>query len=188
MVHYQESKIYKIIDNTNGNVFISSTCEPNLARRLAEHVSKYRRYKQGNYNYVSSFEILKNENYSIVLLENYPCNNKDELRARTRFHIDNEEQCINLHMPIRHEFEIKDVRREQKHQFYLEHKEIYKQNYELNKEHLKEQFKERYDKNKDIEVVCECGCVFDKNVNLKRHKLTKKHINLMADKEQNGNV
>ena len=36
MVNYQLGKIYKIVDNTNGNIYIGSTCEPTLARRLAK--------------------------------------------------------------------------------------------------------------------------------------------------------
>ena len=34
VVNYQLGKIYKIVDNTNGNIYIGSTCETTLARRL----------------------------------------------------------------------------------------------------------------------------------------------------------
>jgi hypothetical protein len=174
MVNYQLSKLYKICDNTNEKIYIGSTCANTVAIRLAEHVSKYKLFKEGKYHYLSSFEVLKNENYNIILIENYPCNNKDELRSRERFHIETNSNCVNLYIPIRHKSEIK----ESKHQIYLKHKEIYKQKYY---DSNKEQKQERYDTYKNVEVVCECGCVFNKNTKLNRHKLSKKHINLIAE-------
>ena len=35
MPDYNKGKIYKIVDNTNNNIYIGSTCEPTLAHRLA---------------------------------------------------------------------------------------------------------------------------------------------------------
>lgn len=35
MVNYSFAKVYKIVDNTNGNIYVGSTCEPTLARKLA---------------------------------------------------------------------------------------------------------------------------------------------------------
>jgi hypothetical protein len=78
-------KIYKIIDNTNDNIYIGSTCEYILSRRLAGHRSMYDRYVKGAKNYTTSFEILKNENYCIILLESYPCDTKDQLTSRESF-------------------------------------------------------------------------------------------------------
>jgi hypothetical protein len=94
MPDYQLGKIYKIECNVTGKVYIGSTCEPILARRLAGHVGHYKRYLKGTYQYVSSFDILQNEDYHIVLLEKYPCDTKDELLARER-HWCNELECIN---------------------------------------------------------------------------------------------
>lgn len=39
MVNYAQGKVYKLTDNTNGNVYISSTAERTLARRLSTHES-----------------------------------------------------------------------------------------------------------------------------------------------------
>jgi hypothetical protein len=36
-INYQLGKVYKIVDNTNGQCYVGSTCEPILARRLASH-------------------------------------------------------------------------------------------------------------------------------------------------------
>jgi len=98
MPNYEKAKIYKIIDNTNGNIYIGSTCEKYLSRRLDGHKTKYKYHIQGkkNFRYTSSFDIIKNNDYKIILIENYSCKNKDELRMREQFYIDNT-LCINKH-------------------------------------------------------------------------------------------
>jgi len=41
-----------------------------------------------------SFDIIKNNDYKIILLENYPCETKEELLAREQYYIDNL-VCVN---------------------------------------------------------------------------------------------
>ena len=95
MVNYQLGKIYKIVCNVTDLVYIGSTCEPILARRLAGHMSEYKRYQKGKYKrYLASFDILSNNDYDIVLIESYPCNTKDELHARERYWT-NQFKCVN---------------------------------------------------------------------------------------------
>ena len=84
MTDYQLGKIYKIVDNTNDNVYIGSTCK-SLAQRLSGHVDTYKQYLKGKYHYVTSFDIIQNNNYDMILIENYPCDYKDELLARERY-------------------------------------------------------------------------------------------------------
>ena len=57
-----QAKIYKIIDNTNGNVYIGSTYE-SLKNRLSHHKSNYKAYLKGLYGYTTSYDIIKNNNY-----------------------------------------------------------------------------------------------------------------------------
>lgn len=59
--------------------YVGSTCEPTLAKRLTKHVSNYKRHLNGAKQYLTSFKVLENENYSIVLIEKFPCDSKDEL-------------------------------------------------------------------------------------------------------------
>ena len=94
MVNYKLGKIYAIECNVTGQKYIGSTCEPTLSKRLTKHVGSYRCYLKGTYPYVSSFDILQSGNYDIVLIESYPCNSKDELHARERYHTNNID-CIN---------------------------------------------------------------------------------------------
>ena len=94
MVNYAHGKIYKIVDLTNDNIYIGSTCEPKLARRLAQLISGYKSYINGKSHFVTSYKILENGNYDIQLIESYACCNKDELHAREGLYI-NTMACIN---------------------------------------------------------------------------------------------
>tara|TARA_R110000796_G_C14553406_1_gene434110 strand:+ start:919 stop:1479 length:561 start_codon:yes stop_codon:yes gene_type:complete len=97
MVNYELGKIYKIIDNTNGNIYVGSTAEPTLARRLAGHRSDYKYWINGKKtSYVRSFDILKNEDFKIVLIETFPCESRDQLLSREQHWMDSI-VCINHH-------------------------------------------------------------------------------------------
>ena len=88
MPDYSKGKIYKIVDNTNNNVYIGSTCEPTLAQRLAQHRSDYAKYLRGVRGLTTSFLILANNNYDIVLLEECDVNSRDQLFQRERYYQD----------------------------------------------------------------------------------------------------
>jgi len=97
MVNYNQGKIYKIIDNTNGNSYIGSTCKDILAERLIEHKSKYKLYtEKGIGDKISVFDILKNNDYKIILIQDFPCKTKDQLRAKEQYWIDKVES-VNKH-------------------------------------------------------------------------------------------
>ena len=92
---YQKGKIYKVVSDSTNSVYIGSTCSP-LSVRMAGHRNDYR---NGKHNYVTSFDLLKNEDCHIVLLESYPCNNKEELFARERYWYDQTENTVNKNKP-----------------------------------------------------------------------------------------
>jgi len=130
---YQQGKIYKIVCNITGLVYIGSTIQKRLSRRLVEHRQQYKQYIKGEHNYISSFGIIEGGNYQILLIENYPCESCDELRRRERYFIESEE-CVNLNYPIRtvedkrntsKKYYYKNIEKEslRKKQFYAENKE-----------------------------------------------------------------
>ena len=98
MVNYNLGKIYKLV--SGDLTYIGSTCEPTLARRLAGHRSDYNRWKAGKSHFVTSFKILEQGNYDMVLIEDCPCEKKDQLHKRERYYIDTLE-CINKVIPGR---------------------------------------------------------------------------------------
>jgi len=95
MVNYQNGKIYKIVCNITSKQYFGSTCKKYLSDRLCQH-----RYRFRVNNNMTSSKVLEGGNYSIILVENYPCNSKDELHKRERYYIDNNE-CVNKITPLR---------------------------------------------------------------------------------------
>ena len=91
MSNYKNGKIYKIIDLTNGNIYIGST-KNKLSQRLSGHKTEYKYHPEKN---ISSGIILKNKNFKMELIENYPCDTKRELEIREQYFIDNLE-CVNI--------------------------------------------------------------------------------------------
>ena len=131
MVNYNNGKIYKIVDNTNGNIYVGSTTQKYLYDRLSKHKNSYKRFLEGKGKYCcTSCEIIKNNNYDIILLELVNSNSKDELKSRERFFIDTLD-CVNKVLPGRTNKEWKD-----------DNKEKIKEWIDDNKEKIKEYQKE----------------------------------------------
>ena len=152
MERYQRGKIYKIVCRKTGKQYIGSTCKRLLSERLAGHVSTFKQWKKNNAFYMTSFDILEENNYYIELIESVPCSSKDELLVRERFHIQNNE-CVNKAVPLRTEKEWKEDNKKQ----IAEYKKKY------NQEHVKEineKNKKYYQKNKEQrseKFDCQCG-------------------------------
>jgi hypothetical protein len=150
MVNYQQGKIYRIIDNTNGNIYVGSTCKKTLAQRLSQHNFEYKKYCNSLcYYVVSSFDILKNGDYKISLIEDFPCDNKDQLRAREQYWIDNTD-CINK----KSAFLTSEQREQYNKNYYQQNKErlndMNKTYHEKNKDAIRNWLKQYREKNKDL--------------------------------------
>ncbi len=96
---YVNGKIYKLVDNTTGDIYIGSTIKE-LKERLRVHKAKYQLYLQGKYHKYYSFKIFENNDFKIELLEDYPCNSKKELELKEREYIENN-ICVNHNIPTR---------------------------------------------------------------------------------------
>jgi hypothetical protein len=99
MVNYQDGKIYKIVCNVTGKVYIGSTTKL-LAERLRGHCKDFQNYQDGKGHYVTSSIVLENNDYDIHLIENYPCKYKHELLIRERNFAETLD-CVNVLCPIR---------------------------------------------------------------------------------------
>ena len=73
MPNFQLGKIYKIVDNTNDDVYVGSTCEPSLAKRLYGHVAdKYIIRKMQEKNLLDAwFDILVEHCYNRIKNKRY---------------------------------------------------------------------------------------------------------------------
>ena len=153
MVNYSEGKIYKIVCNITGDIYIGSTCEKYLKTRLAKHIAKYKYYKKGNGTLTTSFKILEKNNYDIILIENYKCNSKDELHARERYFIENT-NCINKYIPGRKNKEYGKIyyekNKEEIKKYQATRTEYRKEYYIKNKEKMNKYRMDKYDNKENI--------------------------------------
>jgi hypothetical protein len=172
MSDYSQGKIYKIISSECDLVYYGSCAIP-LNQRLSIHKNKYKCFLEAKFNYVTSFELLKQNNYEIVLVENYPCDSRKELELREGEYIKNN-VCVNERVAGRTPKEYRQDNRET----LLQKKKEYR---EANKEKIREQQKqywqdnrERIREQKKEKVICEiCGFEGSKS-HLSRHQKTKK--------------
>ena len=128
MNKYEKGKIYKIESLLGNKIYVGSTVNDYLSNRMAKHRNNYKNHKLGKFDKCYSFDIFDEygiENCVITLIENYKCNDVNELRQRERFYIQSLE-CVNKNIPTRTS---KD--------YYIDNKERIKdkskKTYELNK-------------------------------------------------------
>jgi hypothetical protein len=162
MPNYQNGKIYKVVSDNSSDIYIGSTTE-SLSRRMSGHRKDYNGYLKGIRKYISRVkQIFDCEDCHIVLIEEYPCDSKEQLFMRERYHIENM-TCVNKCVPIR------DIK-EQKQLDYQKNKERYKQ---CAKEYRKtnvEKTKER----KHEKITCECGSIISRGA-LSNHRKSSSH-------------
>jgi hypothetical protein len=204
MVNYELGKIYKLVCNETGMTYFGSTAQSTLSKRLGQHKSTYEGYKKGMKVSCTSFKILENGNYEIILVEDYPCERKEQLIARERWYIENNE-CCNKEVPGRTD---KEYREENKEKLAEWHKKYWEENKEKlaeinkkwreenkeklaekgkkwreeNKEKLAEKNKKYWEENKEKlaekkneKIRCECcDCEVSRGSWL-RHTKSKKH-------------
>ena len=95
MVNYELGKIYTIRSSETVGVYVGSTCD-NLAKRFGSHKSYYKTNKNLSISNIFNYGI---ENAYIELLENYPCNSREELHKREGEQMRLMENCINKVKP-----------------------------------------------------------------------------------------
>jgi hypothetical protein len=203
MVDYSLGKIYKLIGS--GLTYYGSTCQTTLSRRLSGHVGDY---KNKIKHHTSSYIIIEQGNYSIILVESFPCKTKDELHARERFYIEGNE-CINKVIPARTKEESAVMYKEYKKKYRETHKESAKEYRDAHKEYNKEYKKEFYLKNKDNinekrkkyrdahkeeqkthsseKFICNCGGKYTMG-HKSTHFKSKKHLNYINQESAMSNI
>jgi hypothetical protein len=200
MADYSQGKIYTIRCTINPEyIYVGSTILT-LEKRLQYHKSKCKIQKTRKL-YKKINEEFSGEwcEWYIELYENYPCNNKEELRLK-------EGEIIRLigtlnrviagrtHKKYREDNkeEIKNMLKKYREKNIDYFKEYRKKRYENNKEQFKMEQRKQYENNKEIinekrkqKTICDCGCEIRKD-DLKRHQKTQTHINKILDLATTG--
>ncbi len=175
---YNNGNIYTIRCRTDNNlIYVGSTTQP-LRKRWFTHKSRINNIKfNTSLLYRTMIEIGK-EHFYIELYESYNCNSKEELNRREG-EVIREIGTLNNNITGR-------TRKEYRN----DNKKHYKEWCEDNKEQLKvynleykKENKERIKQQQSQPFLCECGCSVLR-AEKTRHQRTKKHINLMKQKEE----
>lgn len=170
MPKYENSVIYKLKHNEDyddTNIYVGSTT--NFKNRKNQHKTSCNNEKDIRYNTPVYKYIRANEgwdNWVMIPIEQYSCNDKKELEIRERHHIDLLRPTLNIVKPGRTIKEWYEDNKEDK----LEYQKEYRND---NKEIINEKRK--------LKVICDhCGCEYTK-YNLKQHQKSKKCIALQED-------
>lgn len=131
MDKYSHSKIYKIYSPSIDKIYIGSTTQ-SIYKRFASHRYHYILYKKGNYPYQSSFDIVKFDNCEIKLLEEFKCENRQELFKKEGEWMKKNKNLVNR---VLAGYDIDNPK-------LIERRKYYKQYRQRNKEHLKNYRKE----------------------------------------------
>ena len=183
-INYNNGKIYKIINPQNEIIYIGSTAQKQLCDRFKNHEHR------GNGN-------------KIILVENCPCNSREELCMKEQEHIESYDNLLNQFRAFNSEEYNKEYFKEYNNENKKKLSEYGKVYYENNKEKLSENMKIYKIKNKEtiseykkkyreehkveisdktkVKIICECGCEIRKYAIL-RHRKSQKHIKLMETK------
>lgn len=153
MPNYEQGKIYRLVNNTTDNCYYGSTCIE-LRKRKYQHKSKYLTYLKDQKKFLTSFKIFEPDIYNvdIILVEQYPCSNKQELHARERWYIENHD-CVNKVIPTRtlkeYYMDNRDKINERQKEYYKENKDKIRDYYKENKDKISEKEKAYRQANKD---------------------------------------
>ena len=164
MVNYEKSVIYKLCckDIHIQEIYIGSTT--NFSRRKNQHKTCCNNINGKSYNYYVYNFIREHggfENWDMILIENYACENKKELEKKERECIELCKSSLNKNIPTRtgkewnndNQGKLKNYKKkyyndnEEKIKIYQ--KEYYNENEEKIKKYRKEYLKEYHKKNKD---------------------------------------
>jgi len=193
VVDYSKAKIYKIINDVNDEIYVGSTVLT-LSQRMAHHKEKSVRYPDRKL-----YKFISNNggwcHFKIILIEDYPCERRDQMVQREQYYKDflkatlNDFNCYGLDKNRRHDTVIRY--RKQYNEINKEAlKEYMEKYYESNKENIKQSRNQYYNSNIDkIKEyrgkvhICVCGKEYTNN-HKKRHEQTKRHQDFINQQQK----
>ena len=124
---YDHGEIYKIWSVQTQEIYVGSTCQA-LHKRMHEH--RRNTIEGKGFKLYKVMRELGMDVFSIELVENYPCKNREELRKREGFWVRHLQASLNVKIPGRTLEEYREDNREQlrevQRKFYEEHKDAIK--------------------------------------------------------------
>ena len=195
-IDYSKSIIYKLCSNNPEikEVYIGSTT--NFTQRKNRHKVSCNSENCVKFNYPVYKYIRDNggwDTWSMIMIKEYPCENKLKLLKKERKYIEKYGGSLNRQIPSRTKKEYaednKDHLRQYHSDYYEDNKDHILHNRQLycekNKEKIKNclkstllKYKEKYKARKQIKCICECGKTYTKQCEA-RHRRSMKHLNFI---------
>ena len=176
---YSKSKIYKLYNNIDDEFYIGSTYMK-LTKRIAKHRSASSQETFKNQKLYIKMNDIGKDKFFIELLEEYPCENIEQLRRKEGEYIKELRPTLNKNVPgrTRKEYDIDNKEHVQ------ERTGIYtEQHRERIKERMQSYYQQEDNKARQLEwgrkiVKCECGMDIRRS-SLARHQKRQVHLNAM---------
>jgi len=186
-IDYSNTIIYKIVCNDLSvtEIYIGHTTK--FRQRKCHHKSACISSNSKDYNYPLYKFIREHngwENFSMIEIEKYACNDGNEARARERFYFDLLNANLNKVRPLTTKEERKQIKKEYKQTEHCKeyNKEYSKKYREDNKDIqnaknkiYREENKEIIQERKSEKITCSCGSLITRH-NKTRHEKSFKHI------------
>ena len=190
MPDYSKTSIYKIVC-TDPNVkecYVGSTC--NLSRRKTRHKNDCYYKDSKCFNYPVYKFIRENggfENWTVIQLHEFSCENKQEKDKVEREWIEKIKPELNGNVPAKTKEEYKKYHNEyakkwQKTDKYKLYHEEYVKTDKYKKYQKDYKSTEKYKNSRKEKITCECGCKVSRG-NKATHRKSLKHKKLMELKE-----
>lgn len=147
-IDYQRTIIYKIVCNDLDKTDVYVGYTSNFNKRKCLHKTACNNVNGEKYELKVYKYIRQNggwENFSMVEIEKYPCNDSNEARARERHWYENLNSGLNCNRPITSD----DEKREQQYKYRIENKDLINAKQKIYYERDKDKKKQYYERNKD---------------------------------------
>ncbi len=179
---FNNTIMYKIVCNDLNVIETYVGHTTNFIQRKCDHKNKCNKEGNKSYNYKVYTTIRENggwENWSILEIEEYPCNNLNEATARERYWYETLNSTLNTQVPNRTHKEykednagkIKDYQKEWYKDNADKEKEYKNQYYKQNADKYKQYKKEYREQNKEI-------------INEKQRQYYKQNIEIIREKQR----
>jgi hypothetical protein len=194
---YSKGFIYRLVckDLSVKELYVGSST--NFRQRKSSH--KSRCTKEGNRKYhYNVYQYIRDnggwDNWDMIEIEKYPCNDEHELAKRERYWIEELKASLNTSIPTRTKQELMntteykqykkeyDSERNKNPEVIKKRKEQQKKYNEENKEKIAKQKKEYNKERRKIKISCECGSIIKKEY-ISKHYKTIKHQNFIKSQE-----
>ena len=148
-MNYNNSVIYKICCNDVAitDIYVGSTTS--FQKRKSQHKCACNNENNRNHKYYV-YDFIRGrdgwDNWSMIVEEDFPCDSKNQLHTRERYHVENLHATLNKYIPTRthqewYEDNAEHIKEYQK-DYYKDNTEHIKQYKQKNAEHFKQYRKE----------------------------------------------